>query len=225
MRVEPIQVGRAEIRSVEDLIAFHRRIRPYILRRLAEFKKSFEEGNEAIFEELVFCILAAGASARMGVRGVEALRGVLLSAPAEELAERLQGLHLYPASRAKYIAETRDYLASKFRFRLKELILSFDDAMGRRDFFAKNRHIKGIGYKGASHFLRNIGFSGYAILDKHVLRGLAGLGVIEGGRPPSTRRQYLEIESKMREFAERVGIPLDEMDFVLWAARTGMILK
>lgn len=225
VRVEPIYVGKAEIRSVEDLTALHRRIRPHILRRLDDFKRTFEEGDEAIFEELTFCILAAGASARMGMRGVEALREALFTASAEELAERLKGVHLYPESRARYIAETRDYLRREFGMRLRELILSLDDLLERRDFFAKNRRIKGIGYKEASHFLRNVGFSGYAILDKHVLRGLKALGVIEDERPPSSRRRYLEIEAKMRDFAESVGIPLDELDFVLWAARTGVILK
>ena len=39
--------------------------------------------------------------------------------------------------------------------------------------------VKGLGYKEASHFLRNIGVKGHAILDKHVMRCLAEIGVID----------------------------------------------
>ena len=45
-------------------------------------------------------------------------------------------------------------------------------------FSPGTRRIKGLGYKEASHFLRNIGFPGYAILDKHILNSLREMGVI-----------------------------------------------
>jgi len=42
------------------------------------------------------------------------------------------------------------------------------------------RSIRGIGYKEASHFLRNIGLGeNLAILDRHILKNLKFFGVIE----------------------------------------------
>jgi N-glycosylase/DNA lyase len=94
-----------------------------------------------------------------------------------------------------------------------------------RDFFATNKGIKGLGYKEASHFLRNIGFKGYAILDIHILRSLHEFGVIDSPKPPSTRNKYLETEAKLKEFAKEISIDFDELDLLLWSNRTGEVLK
>ena len=83
----------------------------------------------------------------------------------------------------------------------------------------------GLGYKEASHFLRNVGFRGYAILDKHVLNCLAELKIIDDPKPPSTRSKYLTVEEKLRQFASEIDIDFDEMDLVLWSIKTGEILK
>ena len=100
-----------------------------------------------------------------------------------------------------------------------------DDRDGRRDFLAANPGIKGIGYKEASHFLRNVGFNGYAILDKHILRTLTEFGVIDSPKPPTTKKKYLDIEERMREFSVKICIDVDELDLLLWSNKTGEILK
>jgi len=89
----------------------------------------------------------------------------------------------------------------------------------------KEKGIKGLGYKEASHFLRNIGFRGYAILDKHVLNCLFELKIIDDPKPPSTRSKYLKVEEKLRQFASEIKIDFDEMDLVLWSMKTGEVLK
>jgi N-glycosylase/DNA lyase len=66
---------------------------------------------------------------------------------------------------------------------------------------------------------------GHAILDKHVLRCLADLKVVETSRPPSTRTRYLEIEERLRGVARDVQIDFDELDLVLWSMKTGEVLK
>jgi len=66
---------------------------------------------------------------------------------------------------------------------------------------------------------------GHAILDKHVLRCLADLEVVESSRPPSTRASYLEIEERLKGVARDVGIDFDELDLVLWSMKTGEVLK
>jgi N-glycosylase/DNA lyase len=194
--------------------------------RLDEFRDVFERADDIrVFEELVFCIFTAGASARMGLRSVEAVRDILMEGSREGLSGRLRHVHRFPNSRADYIVHTREYLRKEFGFRLKDLVLSFKDPLERRDFFASCRDIKGVGYKEASHFLRNIGFRGYAILDRHILGSLHEFGVIDDPRPPTTRDRYLDIEVKFKRFAKKLGIDFDEFDLLLWSEKTGEILK
>ncbi len=184
-----------------------------------------QASDERLWEELVFCIFTAGASARMGLRSVEAVRALLAEGAHEELAHALSGVHRYPNSRSGYIVVTRDYLREDCGMRLRERLESFDDPLARRDWLARERRIKGLGYKEASHYLRNVGFRDYAILDKHILRSLAELGVLESPTPPTTRARYLVIEEALRRFAARLAIDFDELDLVLWSMKTGEILK
>ncbi|HSE83797.1 MAG TPA: N-glycosylase/DNA lyase [Thermodesulfobacteriota bacterium] len=200
--------------------------RNLIRSRLREFKQVFEQGDDRrVFEELVFCIFTANASAKMGIKAVDAVKDILVSAGTEELSNRLRRVHRFPNARARYIVHTREFLKRGFDFKLKDTILSFSDHLERRDFFAGHRDIKGIGYKEASHFLRNIGFSGYAILDKHILQSLYEFGVIENPKPPATRDKYLQIETKFKGFANKLEIDSDELDLLLWSEKTGEILK
>ncbi len=194
--------------------------------RLAEFRQVIESGDDGrIFEELAFCICTAGASAKMGMRSVEALREVLLEGELEDLRERMHGVHRFPNWRPAYIVHTREYLRREHGLGMRKLVQSFGDPFERRDFFAKNKDIKGIGYKEASHFLRNIGFPGYAILDKHILNTLHEMGVIESPKPPGTRDRYISTEERLRRFSDDIDIPMDELDLLLWSEKTGEILK
>ncbi len=200
--------------------------RKLIRYRLGEFRNTFEKGDDVrIFEELAFCIFAAGASARMAVKSVESVKGVLMIAGSQELSRRLKGVHRFPNSRANYVLHTREWLRKDYDFRLKDLILYLNGPVKRRDFFANYRGIKGIGYKEASHFLRNIGFGGYAILDKHILRSLHELELIDDPRPPTTRSNYMRIERKLKKLAALLEIDFDELDLLLWSEKTGEIIK
>jgi N-glycosylase/DNA lyase len=212
--------------TIENIRAT-RRVRAREIRaRLTEFRAVWEAGSdERLWEELVYCIFTAGASARMGLRSVEAVRHLLLTGDQAALTQALQGVHRYPAARPGYIVVTREYLHEDCGMRLRERLESFDDALARRDWLARERRIKGLGYKEASHFLRNVGFGGYAILDKHILRSLAELGVIKSPEPPTTRLRYLETEERLRQFAHDVVIDFDELDLVLWSMKTGEVLK
>ena len=109
--------------------------------------------------------------------------------------------------------------------RLRDRLGGFSVDIDRGDWLVREKGIKGLGYKEASHFLRNVGFKGYAILDKHVLRSMAELKIIDDPKPPNTRVKYLTLEDKLREFAADTKIDFDEMDLVLWSIKTGVILK
>jgi N-glycosylase/DNA lyase len=195
--------------------------------RLAEFAQLREQADDArLFEELVYCIFTAGASARMGLYSVERVRPLLRTGNSDQLAQALTGAHRYPNARARYVCDTRNYLWRECGLSLRTKLNSFgDDHEARRDFFAANRNIKGIGYKEASHFLRNIGYRGYAILDKHVLRTLSEFGRLAAPAPPTTKKKYLAVEEIMRKFAAELTIDFDELDLLLWSNKTGEILK
>jgi len=93
-----------------------------------------------------------------------------------------------------------------------------------RDWLVK--HVKGLGLKEASHFLRNIGMGEeLAILDRHILKNLVCLGVIAGVPASLTPSRYKEIESRMKTFSSSIGIPMGELDLILWYRETGSIFK
>ena len=211
---------------IAELRRDYRAKRPLIVQRLAEFRKVYEKGDRAIFEELCYCILTAGSSARMGMRTVEALRDLLRSGSEKELQQRAKAHSArFWRLRPSYIVHTREYLKDACGLKLRQLIGSFDCRDARRDFFAKNKGVKGLGYKEASHFLRNIGFPGYAILDKHILNSLREMGVISGRMRPASRAGYLAIEKDLERFAREIGIDMDHLDLLLWSRKTGEILK
>jgi N-glycosylase/DNA lyase len=214
--------------TIEKILATHRERGPQIRARLAEFREVWQTGtDERLWEELVYCIFTAGASARMGQKAVDAIRPLLFAGSHEEMTRVLieQRAHRYPAARPGYIVVTRDYLLEDCGMRLRERLVDFDDPLARRDWLAREKRIKGLGYKEASHFLRNIGLKGYGILDKHILRSLAELGVTDSPQPPTTRARYLDIEGRLRCFARDIQVDFDELDLVLWSMKTGEILK
>ena len=212
--------------TVESIREAHRARRAEIRARLSEFDAVRREGtDERLWEELVFCIFTAGASARMGLRSVEAVGPLLGAGTHEELAAALTGRHRYPRSRSGYIVVTREHLRADCGMRLGDRLEAFSDPLARRDWLARERGIKGLGFKESSHFLRNVGYRGYAILDKHILRSLAELGVTESPDPPTTRARYLATEESLRRFARDTRIDFDELDLVLWSMKTGEILK
>ena len=64
-----------------------------------------------------------------------------------------------------------------------------------------------MGYKEASHFLRNIGL-GYdiAILDRHILKNLKLFNVIDEIPSSISKKKYFEIEEKMRNFSKKIKL-------------------
>ncbi len=211
---------------IAELKSDYRKKRRAISRRLSEFKAVRKGGDRAIFEELCYCILTAGSSAKMGMRTVAALKDLLESGSEQELQQRAREHRVrFWRVRPSYIFRTREYLKETCGLKLGGLLNSFAGPQERRDFFARNKSVKGLGYKETSHFLRNIGFSGYAILDKHILNSLREMKVIDRKAPPASRAGYLEIEKKLQDFAEEIGINMDHLDLLLWSRKTGEILK
>jgi N-glycosylase/DNA lyase len=212
--------------TIEKIRSEHQRRRRQIADKLYEFGGVWRsENDDRVWEEMVYCFFTGGCSAKMGLRSVEAVRPLLRTGSQPEMAAALTGVHRYPNARSRYVAASREFLEGDCNFRIGERLRSFDCPHDRRDWLVKEKGIKGLCYKEASHFLRNIGFRGYAILDKHVLNCLFELKIIEEPKPPSTRSKYLTVEEKLRQFASAIDIDFDEMDLVLWSIKTGEVLK
>jgi N-glycosylase/DNA lyase len=212
--------------TIEKIKEVHAQRREEVRKRLSEFAAVWEKGSDQhLWEEMVFCFFTGGCSARMGLKSVEAVRPLLMSGTQTELANALAGSHRYPNARAGYVVHTRTFLEEQHGFQLRKKLQSFKEPMDRRDWLVKEKGIKGLGYKEASHFLRNVGFKGYGILDKHILQSLAELKIIDDPKPPNTRSKYLSTEAKLKKLTKITGVDFDELDLVLWSMKTGEILK
>jgi N-glycosylase/DNA lyase len=105
-----------------------------------------------------------------------------------------------------------------------ELIINSDlDNFNKRNTIAKR--VKGIGFKEASHFLRNIGFKGLGILDRHILRLLVENEVYSEIPNILTEKRYLEVEKSFISYSNLIGIDIDELDLVFWSFINGEIIK
>lgn len=193
------------LRKSDELLAHYKKHEQAIAERLLEFKKKRNE--KELFQELCFCLLAANTSSRMAMRVMEHVGDVIFTGDEEAIRDRLHALHCrFYNKRAAYIYHARS------------VPLKFD-----RDYLAM--HIKGFGYKESSHFLRNIGFSGFAILDKHVLGAMKEFGIITKIPSHLNRKRYLALEKKLQKFSQELDLGMDELDFVLWSRKSGEILK
>jgi N-glycosylase/DNA lyase len=186
--------------------------------RIKEFKDIGNKSNIEIFKELCFCILTANFNAEKSIKIQKEIGNGFLTLPESILAKKLKDYgHRYYNTRAKYIVEARKYMNS-----LKEIINSFNNENNLREWLVKN--IKGLGYKEASHFLRNIGYTNFSILDFHIINILVKYGLIK--KPKTlTKKKYLEIEEILKEVAKKLNINLAELDLYLWYMETGKILK
>jgi len=211
--------------SIKSLQALYQERKEAIQKRLAEFRQVMQWKDEEVFAELCFCLLTPQSSAKVCWEAVTALkeRTLLLKGQPSELEPLLKNVR-FSDSKAKYIVEARDMFSDDGKLQLKSRISSFYNPFELREWFVEN--VKGVGYKEASHFLRNIGLGeGFAILDRHILRNLNRLGVIPEIPPTITKKRYLEIEEKLRRFAAEIGIPLADLDLLFWSRETGWIFK
>ncbi len=192
-------------------------IRKLVDKRLREFTALGRKSERALFKEICFCILTANYSAAGGMRVQEAVGDGFITLSEKKLAAALRkSKHRFPNVRAAYIVEARKHipvLRSNVR-NMEEHIL--------RDWLAVE--VKGLGYKEASHFMRNIGFEDVAIVDFHIVDFLVKHKMIV--RPKTlSKKNYLVVEEVLRKLAHKLKMGLGELDLYLWYCETGSVLK
>ena len=188
-----------------------------INKRIKEFKNINKKSNNELFMEMCFCLLTANYNAEKCIEIQNDIGDCFLTDSKEELKKKLKEYgHRFPNTRSEYISESL-----KCKNKLKEVV-QFHDKNILREWIVKN--VKGLGYKEASHFLRNIGFDDYAIIDFHILDILENHKLIE--KPKTiTKKKYLEIEEILKKLAKKTNLTLAELDLYLWYMETGKILK
>jgi N-glycosylase/DNA lyase len=217
-----VERERSAISALQEL---YRERKDAIQKRLAEFRQVTQWKDEEVFAELCFCLLTPQSSAKVCWEAVTALKkqSLLLKGQPPELLPLLRSVR-FSESKAKYIVEARNMFSKDGNLQLKSQITSFYNPFELREWLVEN--VKGLGYKEASHFLRNIGLGeGFAILDRHILRNLNQLGVIPEITTTITKKRYLEIEEKLRRFATEIDIPMADLDLLFWSKETGWIFK
>jgi len=209
--------------------------------RIQEFKEIDKKSNDELFKELCFCILTANFDAEKSIKiqkeigecfltdskdVLDAEKSIkiqkeigecFLTDSKDVLAQKLRDCgHRFPNARATYISES-----IKCKDSLGEIV-QIQDGNALREWIVEN--VKGLGYKEASHFLRNVGFDDYAIIDFHVVDLLVDYKMIE--KPKTiTKRKYMAIENLLKKLARKTNLTLAELDLYLWYMETGKILK
>jgi len=211
---------------VEEIKTLYNYKREEIRLRLNEFKKIWMTGTkEEIFVELVFCILTPQANGRSCWSAVENMikKGVLFTGDRGQIIKELSRAR-FIQKKSAYIVEAREKFLNDSEVSIKSIISQIGEGYEAREWLVQN--VKGIGYKEASHFLRNIGFEqNLAILDRHILKNLKSIGLIEKIPDSLSKRRYFEIEKRMMEFSKAVQIPMSHLDLVMWYKETGEIFK
>jgi N-glycosylase/DNA lyase len=209
----------------EDLVKFYKAKKTEIKKRLNEFRQIWKrQDNKEIFSELVFCLLTPQSKARTCWIVVSNLlkNNVLWSGDFSQILCEVQKVR-FKNNKTRYIEEARRYFSKNGQINIVGY-LKHSDIFELRDRLVKD--IKGIGYKEASHFLRNIGFGeNITILDRHILKNLKAIKVIDDIPKSLTRNKYSEIENKMMVFAKSIKIPAAHLDLVFWCKETGEIFK
>jgi N-glycosylase/DNA lyase len=197
-----------------------------IISRLGEFDTCLNDKNdEEVFGELAFCLLTPQSKAQCCWDAIRTIisQNLLVEGTEDDIKGKLHRVRFHN-KKARYLVGARTLFLNKRRLSIRTALKNLPDVHAYREWLVKN--IKGIGYKEASHFLRNIGFGDHiAILDRHILRNLVQFGVIQDIPVSLSRSGYLQIEQKMAEFARKVRIPLAHLDLLFWYKETGEIFK
>jgi N-glycosylase/DNA lyase len=209
--------------TVEELMQHYSPVKPKIESRLMDFRRIWENAtDEELFRELAFCLLTPQSKAKTCWRAVERLceKNMMAISGPEQISMELSGVRFHKR-KGEYICLARDMFGSQS---LRSTLSGFADPAQAREWLVTN--IKGMGYKEASHFLRNIGLGeNLAILDRHILKNLVLLGVINESPASLTKRIYLEIEGKMAAFSQDAKIPMSHLDLLLWYKEAGEVFK
>lgn len=192
--------------------------------------------EERLWKELVFCILSANVSYELVKSTVDVLdRRKLLDAywlinvrnSAQILSEELGKPLFEPIKKDgggrkyRYPRRGQKIVEAARIIYIKNMSIKNMLEKAKSDTLLRNNlaeTIPGLGFKEASHFLRNIGFSNsLAIIDIHILDFISQyLNVDLKKRSVATTKQYIIFEKILQNFSEYHGLNLAIFDLAIW---------
>ena len=174
--------------------------------------------GQDVFYELCFCLLTPQSKGRRCDEAVQQLRQARFFTQDVSLAPLLRQKTRFHKTKAMTLHNMKQMYSS-----VVDELRQEKDPFVLRSWLVK--YVHGMGMKEASHFLRNIGYRGLAILDRHILRNLIRCNVIDQLPPTLTPARYLKIEEKLLAFSQDINIPADELDLLFWSMETGEVFK
>lgn len=190
-----------------------------IRRRLDDFA-SVERSQW--FYELCFCLMTPQSSAVHASMVQAELESMDFLTIGQDVLELLRAPERY--IRFHHTKHGRLHRARNDWARIEAVIAATDiPARDRRNTLREI--VDGFGMKESSHFLRNIGLRGLAIIDRHLLTNMVACGIFTEIPSVSTTTKYLDVEQRFAAYCEAIGIDMDEIDLLFWCAQTGHILK
>lgn len=200
-------------------------IKEEIDKKIDEYKEAFNYDNKDFFAEIAFCILTPQSKALNAWKIIQTLKenDLLFTANSDTLENYLNSIR-FKKTKAKRLVSLREKLSINGSLEAKKIIFNGDDVFKIREWLVKN--IDGFGYKEASHVLRNLGFGeDIAILDRHILRNLLKLDVIDEIPKTLTPKKYMDIEEKMRKYSSKIDISMDRLDLLFWYNEVNYLFK
>jgi len=197
-------------------------VRAQVSRRLKQFEAFRNKSSEQWFSELCFCLLTANSKAKTAMQ-IQSELGAegFYKADARHLKQCLiSHKHRFHNNKTRFIIEARQHKDIKERI---QGIVENAGLLAARQWLVDN--VKGLGYKEASHFLRNVGYKNVAILDRHILNLMLENGFIEEKPKFLNKKRYLEIEERFKAIAEMLEMSAAELDLFMWSMKTGEVLK
>ena len=209
----------------EEILGIYGKIKKDISKAISGYKKAWRGTEKEVFAEMAFCILTPQSKAKNAWQAITTLveNNLLYEGSAEEIVEYLNIVR-FKNNKSRYLVEFRDLMTEDEKLQPKKILESKGNTFEKRKWILKN--VKGMGLKEANHVLRNLGFGEeIAILDRHILRNLQRLNVIEEIPKTLTEKKYYEIEKAMKKYSEYSRIKMDELDLVLWYKEAGEVFK
>ncbi|MDR0890648.1 MAG: N-glycosylase/DNA lyase [Endomicrobium sp.] len=176
-----------------------------------------------LFSELIFCILTPQSKAKLCWEATKLLHDRINNITIMNILNSIKHIR-FKNRKAKYIIQAKKFFTLNETLNVRSQLQHFYNIYKLREWLVNN--VKGIGYKEASHFLRNIGLGdNLAILDRHILKNLKYFNVIDSVPLLITKNIYFIIENKMQSFSRNIKIPMSHLDMLFWGIETGIIFK
>jgi N-glycosylase/DNA lyase len=181
--------------------------------------------NEDIWRRLLFCILSSQVNTRAAVSATDSILNEVpffqeqigvsqVYAKAKGILSREDVKYRFPDHRSRNIAHSW-FTFAQVENNLYDYLESFDSEVAAREWVTGL--FPGLGFKQASMFLRDIGYSiRLCIIDTHILWYCSCLG--HHSKQPLTPKRYMAIEDFILSQSDRFGVSPNIFDAAVWVA-------